>query len=683
MHQGHGHHHHGGHHGHGGRRRMSRHTLVLQNLPTRQTTSSLYTAFRLYGDINRIRWSDSSTAYVSYRSDRDATEMLRYEDARQIDGLPLIVAFAEPAADEEFHAARDAKPGPSEWKCWLCLHVNSDKDGACNGSNCDVPAGVAKKSFDATLCIDTMIPLFAHERCTVIATELPKNTGKEAVTRVFLRYGNIAGVWMPPSAEGTEAQITYTTEEAADESVEYEHCRQLLPIVVWKATSAFVIEIQPLKLPWLQNADAFNREHWIRQKYDHYGAITGVHVRPDVAYIEFPSFTSTLAFLQNERGVISVQDQPCYVSLSPRYSKWPCLSCGNTHNEATHRLCTGCSGIKPNFKLVNLPVIWPTVTDALNARVVTQKASMKEVPELDDASKVSDSPAGIVIDKNRLAQQQQQPQFPGVMQAPRPLSGTIAPQLNPMPQAPPLQMAQGRLQPSPASPHQPQQQHRQPQQQQQQPLARLQPMPVIVPSPPDMGIVPFPPAPQPPPPAPTQQQQQQQQQQSCQIIPARGPLPQPTAAAHLFPHQPPLMQPAVAAVPLQPPASYSGGAEPFLASVKPPPRQDAPADPLLVPEKLKTEEKDTVFAFDNFFGALLDQDTDEFQLPADAPDTSKDQPSEPTGQWGSEATGIIGGMVRSPSFDPWNPAAGGDDFSSHRNRALWGLDGLIPEAEAE
>eukprot|EP01063_Lacrimia_lanifica_P009255 TRINITY_DN16264_c0_g1_i1.p1 TRINITY_DN16264_c0_g1~~TRINITY_DN16264_c0_g1_i1.p1 ORF type:complete len:772 (+),score=254.39 TRINITY_DN16264_c0_g1_i1:87-2318(+) len=352
-----------------GRRRFSRTTVTLQNLPSHQTTSSLYGAFRIYGDVARIARMDASSATVTYKSDRDALEMKQYEDQVQVDGLPLMVAFADSSVDEEIAAAVSANPTKDQWKCWLCGAMNPNTSKKCCGLNCDVEKGLDRKYFDAAFGFEfgngvTPGVVAPDRRTTVIATDIPKlpNNEEAAVRTVFGRYGPVTNVWVHQSNRGTEAHVTYETEEAADMAVEYEHSRQLDPhqIVVWKATSAYVVEINPVVKPWPQGAAAVEAAltTLVAEKFQpKYGVVSAVRVRPDLAVIEFPSFTSVLQFLDGE-GETEVDGQVCHSVLS-RWSKWPCMNCGYPQNQAKHNRCVACSCAKLSFGVVNLAQLWP------------------------------------------------------------------------------------------------------------------------------------------------------------------------------------------------------------------------------------------------------------------------------------------------------------------------------------
>eukprot|EP01059_Diplonema_ambulator_P037093 TRINITY_DN9628_c0_g1_i1.p1 TRINITY_DN9628_c0_g1~~TRINITY_DN9628_c0_g1_i1.p1 ORF type:complete len:603 (+),score=183.51 TRINITY_DN9628_c0_g1_i1:50-1858(+) len=391
---GHGHHHHHHHHHnhhhtnhnhHGHRRHTSRTAITLMNLPSHQVASSLYVAFRVYGEIARIKRDDSSTAVIAFNSEIDAMEMRRWEDQVQIDGLPLMVAYAESAVDDEVNEARQATPEEGEWKCWLCLNINNDSDETCVSQNCDVVRGIEKSHFDATLNIDLgeekppgIIP--QRKRTVIIATDIPKDTDRSSIRRVFGRYGKIVSLWVNQVGGGTEAQVVFDREEAADAAVEFEHNRVLdsQPIIVWKATTAYVIEVQPVASPWARTREevAAKAAH-MREAYSKYGAITSIRVLPDTSFIEYPSLTSALSFLEAEPHP-TIHTFPCHTSLSTKFSKWPCLSCTFPHNPARFRQCTQCSVLKPNFKIVNLPVMWPMQVELVKASLAAQREDHKK-----------------------------------------------------------------------------------------------------------------------------------------------------------------------------------------------------------------------------------------------------------------------------------------------------------------
>eukprot|EP01060_Flectonema_neradi_P019682 TRINITY_DN2695_c0_g1_i1.p1 TRINITY_DN2695_c0_g1~~TRINITY_DN2695_c0_g1_i1.p1 ORF type:complete len:657 (+),score=133.93 TRINITY_DN2695_c0_g1_i1:66-2036(+) len=354
----------------GNRRRHSRNCVQLTNLVATQTTSSLYAAFRIYGEIVMVTRPDSSSGSIAFVHERDAAEMKRWEDQVQIDGLPLIVVMAESSADDLVtQAVAEPLPSVDHWKCWCCLNINKPDSTTCEGKFCDVPFGIESHHFEATLNLhhnwsDTDPgTLTKWPRSTILATEIPKEAEPSTISRVFSAYGEIKHVSVHQNLNGdNEAQISFVNEASADAAVEYEHSRHpdSHPIVAWKATSSYVVEITPYEVPWISDlANIADLEKQVADKYcSEYTSIAGIHVLPDGVCLEFPKFDSVLDFLAKEKQ-LTLEGITLRPSLSTKYAKWPCLSCCHVNNPVRQRTCVRCHVQKSNFKVLNLAEIWP------------------------------------------------------------------------------------------------------------------------------------------------------------------------------------------------------------------------------------------------------------------------------------------------------------------------------------
>ena len=371
-----------------GRRKISRTCVLVENLPSQETTSSLYAAFRRHGDITAIQRKDASTATVAFVSDRSAYEMHVCNDRVNVNGLPLMVSFTDAKVEEEFTLKAGQEVGEEEWRCFICLHINSKGADSCKGEGCDVLRDINKKAIDTVLGVcehsDHDIPgKMQHNRRTIVATGLPKlqsGTEKGTVAHVFSNYGGIEQVWVHKGSQGLEAHITFASEAEADYAVECEHNRLVdaKPLIVWKATTAFVIEVAPLAGTWLTSpTDAGTLRTAILEEFQlKYGVITNVHIHPDAAYVEYPSFTSVVEFLAGSPS-LTLNGHRCAASLSTRYSKWPCMTCLFVHNPPDTRACIHCAVARPPFRLIDLSTAWVRQVEAVRSSNDTPTAPME------------------------------------------------------------------------------------------------------------------------------------------------------------------------------------------------------------------------------------------------------------------------------------------------------------------